>query len=125
MTSGFDDKLVLGIETTCDETAAAVVRGGREVVSSIVLSQHDLHEEFGGVVPEVASRAHAEAFAGIVQKSVEGVGLDAIEAIAGGDSGDTVDALAAHLDHCQSQLNLDGEDPPVDLHSIFAGVAAK
>ncbi len=48
-----------------------------------------------------------------------------IEAVASGDAGDAAEALAAHLDHCQAQLNLDGEDPPVDLHSIFAGVAAK
>lgn len=45
-----------------------------------------------------------------------------IEAIAGGDASDAVEAMAAHLDHCQAQLNLDGEEPPVDLHMVFAGV---
>ena len=51
---------ILGIETSCDETAAAVVDDGRHVVSSVVSSQVDLHARFGGVVPEIASRAHVE-----------------------------------------------------------------
>ncbi|MHC4620273.1 MAG: tRNA (adenosine(37)-N6)-threonylcarbamoyltransferase complex transferase subunit TsaD [Planctomycetota bacterium] len=51
---------ILGIETSCDETAAAVVADGREVKSSVVASQHKLHEKYGGVVPEIASRAHIE-----------------------------------------------------------------
>ncbi len=53
--------LILGIETTCDETSAAVVRDGREVLSNVVASQIDLHAKFGGVVPEVAARAHLES----------------------------------------------------------------
>ncbi|HVL06884.1 MAG TPA: tRNA (adenosine(37)-N6)-threonylcarbamoyltransferase complex transferase subunit TsaD, partial [Acidimicrobiales bacterium] len=52
--------LVLGIETSCDETAAAVVANGDTVVSSVVSSQVDLHARYGGVVPEIASRAHVE-----------------------------------------------------------------
>jgi tRNA A37 threonylcarbamoyltransferase TsaD len=51
---------VLGIETSCDETAAAVVRDGRDVLSSVVSSQIDLHARYGGVVPELAGRAHVE-----------------------------------------------------------------
>ena len=51
---------ILGIETSCDETAAAVVVDGHEVLSSVVSSQVDLHARFGGVVPEIASRAHVE-----------------------------------------------------------------
>ena len=54
------DTLVLGIETSCDETAAALVMGGDDVVSSVVSSQIDLHATFGGVVPEIASRAHLD-----------------------------------------------------------------
>ena len=52
--------LILGIETSCDETAAAVVEDGRVIRSSVVSSQVDLHAQFGGVVPEVASRAHVD-----------------------------------------------------------------
>jgi tRNA N6-adenosine threonylcarbamoyltransferase len=58
----WDDKtLVLGIETSCDETSAAVVRGGREILSNVIVSQGELHGEYGGIVPEIASRAHVEA----------------------------------------------------------------
>jgi N6-L-threonylcarbamoyladenine synthase len=75
--------LILGIETTCDETAAAVVRDGREVLSSVVASQVDIHAKFGGVVPEIASRAHLEALNAIVaealdQAKIAGNHLDAI-----------------------------------------------
>ena len=52
--------LVLGIESSCDETAAAVVRDGREILSSVISSQIELHKPFGGVVPELASREHLE-----------------------------------------------------------------
>jgi N6-L-threonylcarbamoyladenine synthase len=75
---------VLGIETSCDETAAAVVREGRQVLSSIVFSQVDLHRPYGGVVPEIASRSHVEALPGVVEAAVEGCGLgwEGIDAIA-------------------------------------------
>ncbi|HVF53021.1 MAG TPA: tRNA (adenosine(37)-N6)-threonylcarbamoyltransferase complex transferase subunit TsaD [Actinomycetota bacterium] len=56
-----EDCLVLGIETSCDETSVAVVKGGREVLSNVIVSQGELHGEFGGIVPEVAARAHVEA----------------------------------------------------------------
>lgn len=61
--------IVLGIESSCDETAAAVVRD-RRVISSIVASQHDLHAEYGGVVPEIASRAHAERLVPIIDRAL-------------------------------------------------------
>ena len=58
----WDDKtLVLGIETSCDETSAAVVRGGREILANVIVSQGELHGEYGGIVPEIAARAHVEA----------------------------------------------------------------
>ena len=52
--------LVLGIETSCDETSVAIVKDGKQVLSNIVLSQIEIHADFGGVVPEVASRHHIE-----------------------------------------------------------------
>ncbi|MDY3125255.1 MAG: tRNA (adenosine(37)-N6)-threonylcarbamoyltransferase complex transferase subunit TsaD, partial [Bifidobacterium mongoliense] len=63
------EPVVLGIESTCDETAAAVVRG-RELVSNVVASSMDQHARYGGVIPEIASRAHAEAFAPVVSKAL-------------------------------------------------------
>lgn len=75
--------LILGIESTCDETAAGVVRG-KELLSSVVASSMDMHARYGGVIPEIASRAHAEAFVPVVTKALEEaqVDLSDIDAIA-------------------------------------------
>ena len=59
---------ILAIESSCDETAAAVVEDGRNVLSSVVASQVEEHKLYGGVVPEIASRRHAEAIVGVVQR---------------------------------------------------------
>ncbi|MDI9587250.1 MAG: tRNA (adenosine(37)-N6)-threonylcarbamoyltransferase complex transferase subunit TsaD, partial [Acidobacteriota bacterium] len=67
--------LSLGIETSCDETAAAVLRGGREILSSVVASQDELHAQFGGVVPEVASRRHSEIITAVVAEALERAGV--------------------------------------------------
>ena len=76
--------LVLGIESSCDETAAAVVRDGNEILSSVISSQIDMHKPFGGVVPELASREHLEKIEPIVSGALEqaGVGFNDIDAIA-------------------------------------------
>ncbi len=62
--------LVLGIETSCDETAAAIIRDGHEIISSIVASQTDVHKKFGGVVPELASREHLDKIVPIVEEAL-------------------------------------------------------
>ena len=62
--------LILGIETSCDETAAAVVRDGREILSNVVVSQIDIFAEYGGVIPEVAARSHLEAMMPVVDKAM-------------------------------------------------------
>ena len=67
--------LVLGIESSCDETAAAVVRDGRDVLSNIVASQNELHAKFGGVVPEIASRAHIERIIPIISDAMQQAGI--------------------------------------------------
>ncbi len=79
--------LVLGIETSCDETAASVVRDGARVLSNVVATQHDLHEEYGGVVPELASRAHLERITPVVRAAIAeaGVSLEDLDAIAVGN----------------------------------------
>lgn len=78
------DALILGIESSCDETAAAVVRGGRTVLSNVILSQIDIHKRFGGVVPEVASRNHTLALPGIIDEALCRAGVTAqdIDAVA-------------------------------------------
>ena len=76
---------VLGIETSCDETAAACVRDGIDVLSSVVSSQVDLHARYGGVVPEIASRAHNELIIPVTARALVEAGLD----------GSRIDAVAA------------------------------
>jgi len=77
-------ELLLGIESSCDETAAAVVRGGRTILSSVVHSQASLHAAHGGVVPEIAGRSHLEQILPVIDAALAqaGVDLDAIEAVA-------------------------------------------
>ena len=70
---------VLAIETSCDETAAAVVRDGREVLSSIVSSQVDIHSKYGGVVPEIASRKHVESIVPVILESLDKARLHLVE----------------------------------------------
>ena len=67
---------ILGIETSCDETAVAVVESGRIVRSNVVASQVELHARFGGIVPEVASRQHIIAITGVVRKALEDAGAE-------------------------------------------------
>lgn len=76
-------KYILSIESSCDETSAAVVVDGREVLSNVIASQIDTHKKFGGVVPEVASRMHIEVISGIVEEALQeaNVTLDQIDAI--------------------------------------------
>lgn len=74
---------VFAIESSCDETAAAVVRDQKEVLSSVVSSQIDTHKQFGGVVPEVASRLHVENISAVISQAIEesGLGWDDIDLI--------------------------------------------
>lgn len=75
---------ILGIETSCDETSAAVVADGRNVLSNVISSQTDLHSEYGGVVPEIASRRHVELILPVIDSALSkaGVGLSDIDGIA-------------------------------------------
>ncbi len=78
---------ILGIETSCDETAASVVIDGRTIASSVVSSQIDLHAKFGGVVPEIAGRAHVQLMVPVIEEALTGAGFDR--------SGSGIDAVAA------------------------------
>ncbi|MFO7152291.1 MAG: tRNA (adenosine(37)-N6)-threonylcarbamoyltransferase complex transferase subunit TsaD [Bacillota bacterium] len=72
-----DGKMItLGIETSCDETSAAVVADGRKILSNIILSQIQWHEKFGGVVPEIASRKHLENICAVVEKALQEASID-------------------------------------------------
>jgi N6-L-threonylcarbamoyladenine synthase len=83
-----EETLVLGIETSCDETSAAVVKGGRRILSNVIVSQDSLHGEFGGIVPEIAARAHVEALSPAIGEALRGADatfwdLDAVAATIG------------------------------------------
>ena len=71
-----EDKLILSIESSCDETAAAVVKNGREVLSNIIATQIETHKAYGGVVPEVASRMHIEVINKVVREALEKAEVD-------------------------------------------------
>ena len=79
--------IVLGIETSCDETAAAVVVDGEHVRSNVIASQHDLHARYGGVVPEIASRAHLERIGPVIEEALRGAEatFEDLEAVAVGN----------------------------------------
>jgi len=76
--------IVLGVETSCDETAAAVLDGGRKILSNIVASQDDVHRPYGGIVPELASRRHVEVMLPVLRRALDaaGLGLRDIDGIA-------------------------------------------
>lgn len=65
------DIITLGIETSCDETSCAIVKNGREILSNIIDTQIPIHEKYGGVVPEIASRNHIEAISRVTKKAIE------------------------------------------------------
>ncbi len=76
--------IILGIESTCDETACALVKDGREILANVVFSQTDLHEKYGGVFPELACRRHIDAIIPVIQQAFEEAGLsfEAVDGIA-------------------------------------------
>lgn len=75
MNSEKKDIIILGIETSCDETSASIVRNGREILSNVISSQVSLHQKYGGVVPEIASRKHVELIMPVINQSIEEAGL--------------------------------------------------
>ncbi len=109
--------LILGLETSCDETAAAVVEDGRRVRSSVVASQVELHAPFGGVVPEIASRAHVELVHPIVTRALDdaGVAFDAIGAFAATSGPGLAGALIVGVSAAKA-LSLATGRPYVGVH---------
>ena len=117
--------LILGIESSCDETAAAVVKDGRELVSSVVATQVETHALYGGVVPEIASRAHTEAISGVVTEALSkaGVTLGDIGAVAATYAPGLIGALLTGLSFAKG-LAYSAEKPLVPVHHIRGHVAA-
>jgi len=116
---------VLGIETTCDETAAAVVEDGLDIQSDVVASQTELHAPFGGVVPEVASRAHVERLTRVVERALEeaGVAPDALDGLAVASRPGLAGSLVVGASGAKA-LALAWEKPLVGVHHLFAHLYA-
>jgi N6-L-threonylcarbamoyladenine synthase len=120
-----DQPLILSIESSCDETAAAVLYGEREVRADIVASQVKLHSEYGGVVPELACRAHTEAVAPVVERALNEAGatLDDLDAIAVTRGPGLVGALLVGLSFAKG-LAWSRDIPLVGVHHLKAHLAA-
>lgn len=123
--TGGDNLLILGIETSCDETSAAVVKDGREVLSDVISSQIDIHTQFGGVVPEIASRKHLEAINGVIDRALleAGVTLDDIDAIGVTYAPGLVGALLVGVSAAKALSFATGK-PLIPVHHIRGHICA-
>lgn len=120
-----DDIKILAIESSCDETAAAVVVNGRELLSNIIASQIDIHNKFGGVVPEVASRKHVEVINAVVQEALEEANMDIadIDAVAVTYGPGLVGALLVGLQYAKG-LAYSLKKPLVGVNHIEGHISA-
>ena len=116
---------ILAIESSCDETAAAVVKNGREVLSNVISSQIALHTLYGGVVPEIASRKHIEKINQVIEAALEeaNVTLDAIDAIGVTYGPGLVGALLVGVAQAKA-IAYAAKKPLVGVHHIEGHIAA-
>lgn len=119
------DIRILAIETSCDETAAAVVKNGREVLSNIIYSQIDLHTVYGGVVPEIASRKHIEKINQVIKEALSkaNTSLDEIDAIGVTYGPGLVGALLVGVAEAKA-IAFASKKPLVGVHHIEGHIAA-
>jgi len=123
-----DDSVIMAIESSCDETACAIVKGGREVLANVVASQIKIHEEYGGVIPEIAAREHLEAINVVIDEAFKqaGVGVnerDKISAFAGTVGPGLVGCLLVGMNAAKS-LALAYDKPFVGVNHLNAHLAA-
>ena len=116
---------ILAFESSCDETAAAVVRDGRQVLSDAILSQADMHAIYGGVVPEIASRKHVEAIAGLADQALADAGLTRgdIDAVAVTYGPGLIGALLVAVNFAKSAAYALGK-PLIPVHHLRGHIAA-
>lgn len=119
------DIVVLGIESSCDETSVAVVKNGREVLSNVINSQIDIHTEYGGVVPEIASRCHTEVINQIMKQALKeaDITLKEINAIAVTQGPGLVGALLVGTSYAKG-LSFASNKPLVAVNHIAGHIAA-
>ena len=116
---------ILGIESSCDETAAAVVEDGRNVLSNVIATSLEEHKLYGGVVPEIASRRHAESISGVVKEALEQAGctMDDIDAVAVTYAPGLIGALLVGVTFAKG-LALATDTPLVPVHHIRGHIAS-
>ena len=114
---------ILGIETSCDETAAAVVEDGSKVLDNIVVSQIDIHKAFGGVVPEVAARSHIEAILPVISEAMKSFSWEEIDAIAVTAMPGLIGSLMVGVSTAET-LALTKQIPLYPIHHVMAHVYA-
>ncbi|PFG03928.1 tRNA (adenosine(37)-N6)-threonylcarbamoyltransferase complex transferase subunit TsaD [Bacillus sp. es.034] len=119
------DTLVLGIETSCDETAVAIIRNGTEIVTNIVSSQIESHKRFGGVVPEIASRHHVEQVTYVLEEALEqaGMTMEDIDCVAVTEGPGLVGALLIGVNAAKA-LAFAHDKPLVGVHHIAGHIYA-
>ena len=117
--------IVLGIESSCDETAAAITRDGREILSDVIYSQADIHSKYGGVVPEIASRRHIEKILYVIDKALADAGMtkDDIDAIAVTMGPGLVGALLVGVSAAKSLAYAWGK-PLIGVNHIIGHISA-
>lgn len=116
---------ILSIESSCDETAAAIVEDGRKVISSVVASQVEEHKLYGGVVPEIASRRHAEAVVGVVQQALDDANMELndVDAIAVTNGPGLIGALLVGVNFAKG-LALVTHKPLIPVHHLRSHIAS-
>ena len=119
------DILVLGIESSCDETSVSVVKNGREVLSNVINSQIDIHKEYGGVVPEIASRCHVEVINQTTKKALKeaGVKIEDIDVISPTYGPGLVGALLVGVSYAKG-LAFANNKPLVGVNHLEGHIAA-
>ncbi len=119
------DTLILAIESSCDETAAAVLKNGREILSNVVLSQIEKHKLFGGVVPEIASRMHIEEIDSTVDKALKeaNITMDNIDAVAVTAAPGLIGSLLVGVNYAKSLCFVHNK-PLVPVHHLRGHVAS-
>ncbi|MGB8000367.1 MAG: tRNA (adenosine(37)-N6)-threonylcarbamoyltransferase complex transferase subunit TsaD [Anaerobacillus sp.] len=118
-------EIILGIETSCDETAVAIVKGGKEVIANVVASQIESHKRFGGVVPEIASRHHVEQMTLILQEALDeaSMTMDDIDAVAVTEGPGLVGALLIGVNTAKA-LAFAHQKPLIGTHHIAGHIYA-
>ncbi|MBP3255070.1 MAG: tRNA (adenosine(37)-N6)-threonylcarbamoyltransferase complex transferase subunit TsaD [Clostridia bacterium] len=119
------DIYILGIESSCDETSVSVVKNGREVLSNVISSQVPIHEKFGGVVPEIASRNHVEAISNVTKKALKdaNITLNDIDAVACTYGPGLVGALLVGVSYAKA-LSYACKKPLIGVNHIEGHIAA-